>query len=75
MATATISMQLDPEAATIFEGAPPEDKSKLCALWSVLLREYRASPEPLGKLMDEIGEKARKRGLTPDRLESILNAG
>ena len=74
MTTATINVQLDADAADIFAKAPEEDKSKLCVLWSVLLREYRAAPMPLLKLMDQIGARARQRGLTPEKLESILDA-
>ena len=74
METATISMELDADTARIFEAATEEDKSKLCVLWSVLLRDYQACPTPLRVLMDEIGAKAQARGLTPEKLESILNA-
>jgi hypothetical protein len=44
-------------------------------LWGVLIREYQAAPSSLGKLMDEIGNKAEERGLTAEELESILHAG
>jgi hypothetical protein len=74
MTTATINVQLDADAADIFSKAPQEDKNKLCVLWSVLLREYRAAPIPLCRLMDQIGARAARRGLTPEKLESILNA-
>jgi hypothetical protein len=73
MTTATVNMQLDADTADIFLKAPEEDRSKLCVLWGILLREYRAAPVPLLKLMDQIGAKARQRGLTPEKLESILN--
>ncbi len=36
---------------------------------------YTAAPSALGKLMDEIGNKAEERGLTAEELESILHAG
>ena len=74
MTTATINMELDADTASIFQEATTEDRNKLCILWGVLLREYKATPMPLQKLMDQIGAKARKRGLTPEKLESILNA-
>ena len=74
MTTATINMELDADAASIFTEAPGEDRNKLCVLWSVLLREYKAAPMPIGKLMDQIGAKAKARGLTADKLESILDA-
>jgi hypothetical protein len=74
MTTATINLELDADTASIFTEAPAEDRNKLCVLWGVLLREYQAAPMPLRKLMDQIGAKAKARGLTPEKLESILNA-
>ena len=74
MTTATINMKLDADTASIFTEAPAEDRNKLCVLWSVLLREYKAAPMPLSKLMDQIGARAKARGLTADKLESILDA-
>lgn len=75
MATTMINMEVESDVAAFYEDAPPEDRSKLSALWTVLLREYRTCPTPLLQLMDEIGAKARSRGLTPGVLESILHAG
>jgi hypothetical protein len=43
-------------------------------LWGILIREYRAAPTVLGKLMDEIGSRAEERGLTQEELDSILHA-
>lgn len=75
MTTATINMEMDAKTASIFAKAPVEDRNKLCVLWGVLLREYKESPMPLRKLMDQIGAKAKARGITADQLESILDAG
>jgi len=74
MTTATINMKLDADTASIFTKAPVEDRNKLCVLWSVLLREYKAAPMPLSKLMDQVGARAKARGFTTDKLESILDA-
>lgn len=70
----SIKMELDADTAGIYASAPPEDRNRLCVLWGVLLREYRAAPSALGKLMDEIGSRAEERGLTPEELDSILHA-
>jgi len=67
-------MKLDADTASIFTEAPAEDRNKLCVLWSVLLREYKTAPMPLSELMAQIGARARARGLTTDKLESILDA-
>ena len=74
MTTATVNIETDAEAAGYYERAPAEDRSKLNVLWAVLLREYRAKPLPLKRLMDEIGSRAERRGLTAEKLESILDA-
>ena len=74
MTTANINIEVDADTASIFAKAPPEDRNKLCILWGVIMREYTATPMPLRKLMDQIGAKAKARGLTPEKLESILNA-
>ena len=75
MATTVINMEVESDVAAIYQKAPAEDRSKLSVLWAVLLREYQSCPAPLQQLMDEIGAKARARGLTPAMLESILHAG
>lgn len=74
MITTKIDIELDADAASIFADAPAEDRSKLCVLWGILLREYKAAPMPLSELMDQIGTRAKVRGVTADKLESILDA-
>ena len=73
MATATINLKLDADAASVLKGASREDRDKLCLLVSLVLQEYKSCPTPLQELMDEIGRKARSRGLTAAKLESILH--
>ena len=70
----TLSIEVDQDAAGIYTEASTEDRGKLSALWSVLLREYRANACSLSTIMDEIGRNAEKRGLTPAKLETILRA-
>lgn len=72
--TTTINMELDTDTASIYTAAPAEDRSRLCVLWGILIREYQAAPSALGKLMDEIGSRAQQRGLTQEELEAILHA-
>ena len=74
MTTATINMETDLDTANIFSEVSEEDRSKLCILWGILLREYKAAPLPLRELMDQLGAKAKARGLTSEKLDSILNA-
>lgn len=74
MSTTTINLTIDTDTARIYSKAPKADRNKLSLLWAVLLREYKSTPATLTELMDEIGKSARRRGLTPQKLESILNA-
>jgi hypothetical protein len=74
MGTTTISIEVDPETAQAFAEAPAEERRKIELLLSLRLRELTAgSNRPLKQIMDEIGQEAEKRGLTPEILESLLN--
>lgn len=71
MATATISVPVDPEAARAFREASPEEQRKLALLLSLRLRELTMGPvRSLQEIMDEIGAKAEARGMTPEILDS-----
>ena len=69
----TVTVSVDNEAAKIYEKASSADKKKMQLLLSLWLREFEKPSVSLEKLMDDISRKARKRGLTPDILDSILN--
>ena len=73
MATQTITIQVDPEAARAHEAAPPADQKKMRALLRLWLRDVaKAGPETLKEAMSDISKKARARGLTPEILEDLL---
>jgi len=74
MTIANVTIPLDAQTARIYTRASSEDKRKLHVLLSLWLREFAISPRPLNVIMDEISEKAQARGLTPEILESLLNA-
>ena len=74
MATATVSIQLDDEAAQIYTAASEENRKKLQLLLSFWLREFEMPSISLASLMDQISEKAQTRGLTPEVLETLLDA-
>jgi hypothetical protein len=78
MATATLTIQVSEEAATAFAQVSPEDQRTIQLLLDLRLRDLTISPLPrksLQALMDEIGNSAAARGLTPAGLESLLNDG
>lgn len=73
MGNTTITIPIDPETARAYNSASPEEKRKMQALLSLWLRELAVSESPsLQQVLDDVGKKARARGLTADILESIL---
>ena len=66
-------MRIEADAARVFNSASRAERQKVEALVSILLQEYaNTRSSSLKRVMDEIGEKAQQRGLTPEILESIL---
>ncbi len=73
MATTTLSLEVDADAARAYSAASEEDRRKLQLLLSLRLRELTCRPpRPLKEVMDEIGRHAEAQGLTPEILESLL---
>jgi hypothetical protein len=73
MSIEKISLELDADVAMAYNRAPAEEKKKIRSLLSMWLRETAAaSPKTLPTIMDELSDRARKRGLTPSKLESLL---
>jgi hypothetical protein len=73
MPNSTITIPLDPQTARAYDSAAPEEKQKLQALLSLWLRELAAGQyPPLQEVLDEVGRKAKARGLTPEILDSLL---
>ena len=73
MPNPTITIPLDPQTARAYNSAAPEEKRKIQALLSLWLRELAGGGYPsLQQLLDEVGNKAKARGLTPEILDSLL---
>jgi len=74
MATESITIEVDSEAAKLFKDAAPEEQEKMQLLVSILLREIGVSQaRPLREVVDDIGNKAKDRGMTPEILSSIVD--
>jgi hypothetical protein len=69
----SITIPLDPQTARAYDAAAPEEKRKIQALLGLWARELanRESPS-LQRVLDEVGDKAKSRGLTPEILDSLL---
>jgi len=73
MAATRITIPLDPETAKAYRGARPADKKKMQALVRLWLRDLAATkPTALNDLLDEVSEKALRRGLTSEVLDALL---
>ncbi|MEA5620761.1 hypothetical protein VB711_23405 [Cronbergia sp. UHCC 0137] len=69
-----ITIKVSPKVAQAYQKATEHKKQSLATLVSVFLREdINEEVDFLGKLMNEISDKAVSRGLTPEILETILN--
>ena len=76
MANPTITIPLDPQTARAFDSATPEEKRKIQALLGLWARELAFGELPsLQQVLDEVGLKAKDRGLTPEMLDSLLKGG
>ena len=75
MSTEAITLEVDSEVARIFENTSGEEREKLQVLLGVWLKEFvKSDSASLKRTMDELSERARSRGLTPEALDSILKA-
>jgi hypothetical protein len=73
MSTESISINVDADAARTFCAATPVERRKIELLLSLRLRELTSKDaRSLREIMDEIGNQAESRGLTPDVVESLL---
>ncbi len=73
MESKTITVNVLPEAARIYDSASPEEKRKLELLLSLELMWGKRDRRGLKEIMDEAGRQAQENGLTPEILEDILN--
>ena len=75
MATATIPVQIDEQAARLFAATPANRRAQLGLLFGCLVEEFaETTPSSLLELMDELSSEARANGLTPKILDSILTS-
>jgi hypothetical protein len=69
-----ITIKVSPKFAQAYQKSTESEKQSLAKLVSLFLAEdVNEEVDFLGKLMDEISDRAVSRGLTPEILETILN--
>jgi hypothetical protein len=71
--TTHITIEVDEETARAYQAASEEDRRKMDSLLGLKLRSLTRSQTSLRAYMDEISRRAEERGLTPDKLEALLN--
>ena len=69
-----ITLQIDADLAEAYQAASAQDKSKLRLLLNLWLRELFVRSTSLKPLMDELSDRAQERGLTAEKLETLLRA-
>ena len=73
MATKEISIRVSDQAAEAYRAASPDERRKLDALLSMRLTEAMRTKRSLEEIMSEISRRAQERGLTPGKLQEILD--
>jgi hypothetical protein len=68
-----ITVNVDPEVATVYRSASQVERQKLDLLVSLRLREATRSKQSLKEIAAEISRSAQQRGLTPEILKGILD--
>ncbi len=69
-----ITIKVSPQVAVAYQQATEREKQYLEAIANLLFDKNRKNEiDFLGKIMDEISDRAIKRGLTPEILAAILN--
>lgn len=74
MGVATITIQIDDQAAQFYESTSEDKRVRLRRLISFLVQEFAESkPQSLRALMDGMSREAEAKGFTPEILKSFLN--
>ncbi len=69
-----ITIEVSPEIAAAYRSAPLQERKKIQSIVTILLqKQVDGDVAFVRELMDEISDRAKSRGLTPEILESILN--
>lgn len=69
-----ITIEVSREVAEAYQSASLQERQKIQTIVSFLLHKpVDRDIDLLRELMDEISDRAKERGLTPEILESILN--
>ena len=68
-----ITIRVDEETARVYRAASESERRKIDSLLNLELRRATRSQLSLKSYMDEISRRAEERGLTPEKLQSLLD--
>lgn len=71
--TEQITVSVDPNVARAYRAASDSERRKFDLLVNLRLREAIGPRKSLMDMVEEIGRNAKRRGLTPEILQSILD--
>ena len=72
IATMPITIEVNRQVAQAYSAAIQTQRRKLAALLSLKLSEVIYAGRSLAEVMSDMSRKAQELGLTPDRLEQML---
>lgn len=72
MSTNEITVHVRPDVARAYEAASEADRRKMALLVSFQLTEFMQSSQSLDEAMSAMSREAKRNGLTPEILDSIL---
>jgi hypothetical protein len=67
----TIAIQIDEDTAKKYNKIAPEQRKRIESLFTLLVQQ-ELKKISLMQIMDDIADEAKRNGLTPEILESIL---
>jgi len=73
MITDEITVHVHSDLARAYKAASEADRRKIDLLVSLQLTEFMQSPQSLDEAMNTMSREARRNGLTPEILDSILH--
>ena len=72
MKTETINIKVDSDVARVYQKASGDQKKKMEILVNLWLKEFASDKKTLKQVMDEVSNKAKAMGATPQKLSSAL---
>jgi hypothetical protein len=70
--TREITIRVDEEAAEAYAASSSEERAKIDLLLGLRLRQVTGASAPLERVMREVSDAVRERGLTEEGLDEML---